>query len=158
MPIPVFRIVEYTDDGCELYECLNCSTRFEIRISPIWKFCPSCGVEFTDHLMDYREKKYRDDCPRTGRLEVCRFDIQELRPDIDHVSETCEKKWFLCDKSLGAKQAGSRLKMLRKQHEDYCEEMKDMKSLIADREYRIVKSRHDHEYQYSYEDYQPVAV
>jgi rRNA maturation endonuclease Nob1 len=42
MSIPQYRYVEYTDDGCSRYECLNCYCQFEVRDIP-WKYCPGCG-------------------------------------------------------------------------------------------------------------------
>jgi len=55
--IPKWRYVHYTDDGCALYQCLNCYKQWEGRSWPgythdgaftaVWKFCPYCGVEWT---------------------------------------------------------------------------------------------------------------
>jgi hypothetical protein len=36
-----WRLVEYTDDGCSLYECLQCEGRWESRSAPGW---------FTSHV------------------------------------------------------------------------------------------------------------
>jgi len=47
MSIPKWRYVEYTDDGCTVYQCLSCYDSIEGRFSPAdWKFCPYCGVEW----------------------------------------------------------------------------------------------------------------
>ena len=47
MSIPKWRHVEYTDDGCNVYQCLSCYDSIEGRFSPsYWKFCPYCGVEW----------------------------------------------------------------------------------------------------------------
>jgi hypothetical protein len=37
--------VEYTDDGCSIYQCLWCKCTFETRDNPEyqWNFCPKCG-------------------------------------------------------------------------------------------------------------------
>ena len=55
--IPKWRYVEYTDDGCAKYQCLNCYETWEGRSWPgytldgaftaIWKFCPHCGCQWT---------------------------------------------------------------------------------------------------------------
>lgn len=51
-----WRLVRYTDDGCSLFQCLNCKGRWESRGAPgftldevyhaDWKFCPICGVRW----------------------------------------------------------------------------------------------------------------
>jgi hypothetical protein len=40
-----YRYVEYTDDGCSIYQCLWCKCTFETRDNPEyqWNFCPKCG-------------------------------------------------------------------------------------------------------------------
>lgn len=49
------RSVEYTDDGCMVFQCLCCYGTFEIRghvychyTKPKWQFryCPKCGIRF----------------------------------------------------------------------------------------------------------------
>lgn len=36
MTFPYWRTVRYTDDGCSLYQCLNCKSRYEGRTAPGW--------------------------------------------------------------------------------------------------------------------------
>lgn len=49
MPIPTlagqYRRVRYSDDGCDIYQCLWCLGTVEIRDNPNygWNFCPKCG-------------------------------------------------------------------------------------------------------------------
>ena len=50
MSITKYRHMNYTDDGCDLYQCLNCYKTLEIRYIPDWKFCPMCGIEFSGQL------------------------------------------------------------------------------------------------------------
>lgn len=50
MPIPYFRYVEYTDDGCSIEQCLNCYQKWEGRGSHGWQFCPYCGTKWIDKL------------------------------------------------------------------------------------------------------------
>jgi len=53
MSLSKYRNVDYTDDGCTLYECLNCYKRWEARTNPEWsewKFCPTCGCEWEGEL------------------------------------------------------------------------------------------------------------
>ena len=49
MSVSRWRRVEYTDDGCSIYECLSCYKRWEARTNPSyeWKFCPYCASEWT---------------------------------------------------------------------------------------------------------------
>ena len=47
MPIPFYRDVRYTDDGCSIFECLTCKATWEWRggSGPV-RYCLFCGVEF----------------------------------------------------------------------------------------------------------------
>lgn len=40
-----WRNVNYTDDGCTLYQCLSCMNKFEGRTGPV-RFCTFCGTEW----------------------------------------------------------------------------------------------------------------
>jgi hypothetical protein len=47
MSIELWRYVKYTDEGCGLYQCLNCYKMWEGRDDPhYWNYCPHCGVEW----------------------------------------------------------------------------------------------------------------
>lgn len=54
MSIPKWRHVCYTDDGCDVYQCLNCYNEWESRTGPKcewkkeynWKHCPYCGCQW----------------------------------------------------------------------------------------------------------------
>lgn len=57
MSINCWRYVEYTDDGCALYQCLACYEQWEARTQPGWftvegeyrpafRFCPFCGTQW----------------------------------------------------------------------------------------------------------------
>lgn len=47
-----WRKRHYTDDGCTLYECLNCHCGWEGRDDPhLWNFCPHCGCEWVGQLI-----------------------------------------------------------------------------------------------------------
>ena len=42
-----WRYVDYTDDGCSIFECLYCHYKWESRTTPKdWKWCPVCGVKW----------------------------------------------------------------------------------------------------------------
>jgi hypothetical protein len=76
--IPQWRYIHYTDDGCALYECLQCKHKWEARSSPgyrmfdtheyvaTWQFCPACGVKWTgsprtdDNEIGPRRRRIRD--------------------------------------------------------------------------------------------------
>ena len=45
-----FRHIQYTDEGCDEYQCLSCYGKLEIRYINNWKFCPMCGIEFSGEL------------------------------------------------------------------------------------------------------------
>jgi hypothetical protein len=54
-----WRTVEYTDDGCSVYECLTCHAQWEARTSPEhshWRFCPVCGTHWHGALPLNRER------------------------------------------------------------------------------------------------------
>lgn len=60
MSIPKWRKVEYSDDGCSIYECLSCYKKWEARTDPEhaeWKLCPYCGTKWVGHI-DSDDKKY----------------------------------------------------------------------------------------------------
>jgi len=40
-----YRFVKYTDDGCDMHQCLNCKTHWEGRYVST-NFCSWCGIEF----------------------------------------------------------------------------------------------------------------
>jgi len=57
MSIPKWRVVEYTDDGCSIFQCLNCYDTWEGRTpagysdfdgtyTALWRFCPCCGIQW----------------------------------------------------------------------------------------------------------------
>jgi len=57
MSIPFWRNKTYTDDGCSIFQCLNCYNTWESRTSPenkMWKtgfkFCPCCGIEWDGEI------------------------------------------------------------------------------------------------------------
>jgi hypothetical protein len=57
MPIPTqagqYRRVRYSDDGCDIYQCLWCLNTIEIRDNPEWSkwnFCPKCGKSWFNRL------------------------------------------------------------------------------------------------------------
>ena len=54
--IPYWRTVRYTDDGCCIYQCLQCKAEWESRTGPgytdrgvyraHWHYCPYCGCQW----------------------------------------------------------------------------------------------------------------
>lgn len=49
--MPAFVEVDYTDDGCYIWECSECDRGIEGRGNyGSFKLCPYCGVEFTHNL------------------------------------------------------------------------------------------------------------
>lgn len=48
--IPKYRHMHYTDEGCDLYQCLSCYKQMEFRYCPEYNFCPICGVKWEGKL------------------------------------------------------------------------------------------------------------
>lgn len=113
MAIPKWRLVRGTDDGCSIYQCLNCKKEWEGRGNPKrgWKFCPYCGCQWNgqhicrEHCMPQWEYKLR------WRQGVLHFDAHERklidrfnklqRPQSDRcwIIENREVKfgkWYVC--------------------------------------------------------------
>ena len=42
--------MHYTDEGCDLYQCLSCYRQMEFRYCPEYNFCPMCGIEWDGRL------------------------------------------------------------------------------------------------------------
>jgi hypothetical protein len=45
MGLNKYRDVEYSDDGCEVYECMACKAQWEVRYFPT-AYCGNCGIKF----------------------------------------------------------------------------------------------------------------
>jgi hypothetical protein len=66
MPVPRWRVDRYTDDGCSVFQCLNCYKSWEGRCSPgythegiynaSWRFCPICGVEWKGPMRESEDE------------------------------------------------------------------------------------------------------
>ena len=48
--IPKYRHMHYTDEGCDLYQCLSCYSQMEFRYCPKYNYCPVCGVKWEGQL------------------------------------------------------------------------------------------------------------
>ena len=84
-----FRFLQYTDDGCSLFECLWCKKQVEIRDNPnYWCFCPHCGKSWFNRLecrgRDVPAWYYNKLLP-LGEDAVVRTTTQEC--------EVCSLKW-----------------------------------------------------------------
>lgn len=105
MSIPYWREVKYTDDGCSVYECLNCYSGWESRSAPwwsedgkkperkgVWNFCPVCGVKWIGQIIP-KEKKYFPYYRVYGhndRLYPCKFRIVSIYKDGTYISKDVE--------------------------------------------------------------------
>ena len=94
MSICRWRKIEYTDDGCTLYECLHCYQRFEGRFFlGDWKFCPYCGAEWKgEHEWLFYDDAYNIIEPARMREER---HVSKAEPSW-HV-ELQEMSLFKCD-------------------------------------------------------------
>lgn len=102
MSIPYWREKEYTDDGCSVFECLNCYCTWESRTPPWheyegkrsygvkWRMCPICGCLWVGKKTSEKVKYYPN--YNVGRLYPCRFKIVEVYKDTSgqHVYESRE--------------------------------------------------------------------
>lgn len=56
------REIEYTEDGCYLFECLWCHAQWEARTKG-FRFCPHCGIEWAERVSSdnirYKRSKFR---------------------------------------------------------------------------------------------------
>jgi hypothetical protein len=52
--IKKFRCIEYTDDGCSVYECLWCKASWEARYFPM-VYCGGCGIKFEGEIVKEQE-------------------------------------------------------------------------------------------------------
>ena len=83
MSIARFREVQYADDGCSIYQCLNCYEDWESRTTPqSWTFCPCCGIRWEGREIARRkgtEKwrwrllEYTRDADYTGPVDMPRY-------------------------------------------------------------------------------------
>lgn len=97
MSIPYWREVKYTDDGCSVYQCLNCYSEWEGRSAPwwsedgkkpdrkgVWNLCPVCGITWIGQIKPKEKLYYRYYQPYgrgTGRLYPCKFKIVAVYTD-----------------------------------------------------------------------------
>jgi hypothetical protein len=54
--------VTYTDDGCSIYQCLECKAQWESRGNPEsghWRFCPVCGTSWRGRMPNDDEASER---------------------------------------------------------------------------------------------------
>lgn len=68
-----WRKVEYTDDGCTVYECLKCKAGWESRSDPEWgkwQFCPCCGTKWDGQLKWDENAKYEKHRLRNSAKQV----------------------------------------------------------------------------------------
>lgn len=78
-----YRRVRYTDDGCDIYQCLWCLGTIEIRDDPHygWNFCPKCGKSWFQRL-DCRDHEvprwYYDRWGNRGSNELVRLPGNEI--------------------------------------------------------------------------------
>lgn len=103
MSIPYWREVQYTDDGCSVYQCLTCYSKWEARSAPwwsedgqkpvgkkgIWNLCPVCGVEWVGQIIPKEKKYFKYYQPygrKTGRLYPCKFRIVSVYKDGTYIS------------------------------------------------------------------------
>lgn len=99
MGVPFWREVEYTDDGCSIFQCLFCKAKWEARTSPgYYRYkcgkCDCCvaGKYLTDGTSCYGQKEFKAYCPFFVYCPCCgiRWDGQMHRPE-NHRKAKIEK-------------------------------------------------------------------
>jgi len=94
MSIPAWRKIEYTDDGCYVYQCLNCYKSWEGRTSPewgSWNFCPVCGVNWTHEIKDEEDKIYKRRSYKYSKLDRA----AEVTLEVKHYQEAGDYECFI---------------------------------------------------------------
>jgi len=81
MSIPMWIKKDYTNDGCSIYQCLNCYKSWEARTNPEysnWKYCPVCGIIWTQEKKserpEWKSKRWVND---EEPLNPCQFIIEK---------------------------------------------------------------------------------
>jgi len=140
MSISMWFVKDYTDDGCSIYQCLNCYNVWESRTSPKyakWKYCPVCGIEWTQEKKserpEWKEKRWVND---EEPLNVCEF-IIEKRQVLDSDEKTEWKQESECRFYIRSKaDALYYIEDLRQKEQKFREEYPDWGTRS---EYRISK-------------------
>jgi hypothetical protein len=89
MSISAVRCIGYKHDGVSEYQCLNCYERWDSETPPfredwggaiwrIWKYCPHCGIEWSQHKSSKREPE--DQYEAWQRVETRSFEESEKSP------------------------------------------------------------------------------
>lgn len=138
MSIPYWREVEYTDDGCSEFQCLNCYETWESRTTPKkWKLCPICGCHWIGQQQKCnREKYWRND--NTKRLNVCKFKIVEVYRDSS-VDPIYENRTEHFNSGLDYTQAVRMLKDFRERQEEFDSENPIFKDNYISLSYHVEK-------------------
>jgi len=141
MSIPMWLNKDYTDDGCSIYQCLNCYNSWESRTNPKyakWKYCPVCGIEWTQEKEserpEWKKKRWVND---EEPLNICEFIIEKRQ-----VSDNGEATEWGQDSECCYLYIRNRLdalnyiKELRRKEQEFREEFPDWEGRS---EYRISK-------------------
>lgn len=92
-----WRMIQYTDDGCELYQCLHCYNSWEARTNPKWgkwKFCPVCGTRWDGQLKKNEKTKYYPYDTSVGiSCGVWKFQVSEIGKFEDSNYDDSERVW-----------------------------------------------------------------
>lgn len=138
--IPFWRMVKYTDDGCAIFQCLNCYKGWESRTGPIsfdaqynWVFCPYCGIQWKGEKENSINKweKFCEDRPmesarafanRLNHSKTIEWQIQERL--CDHKDGRIIEDWHnttksFCSISFPRELALSKLRELRREEAEY---------------------------------------
>lgn len=130
MSVPHWRYVHYTDDGCAIYQCLNCYNKWESRTAPGW-YNPFMGVDepvegcmsFTQgdtikYYVKRDEPLYQEgwkfcphcacewdgaivpDCDNDRMLQGRRLRVYRLERDLPYRSSESDWYWVIQDREV----------------------------------------------------------
>ena len=91
MSIPGVRCVGHKYDGVSEYQCLNCYERWHSETPPfsegydgkiyiMWKYCPHCGIEWSQHKSSKRDREPDIEYEVWQKVETRRYKELENSP------------------------------------------------------------------------------
>ena len=91
MSISAVRCIGHKYDGISEYQCLNCYESWDSETPPfredrdgtiyvVWKYCPHCGIEWSQHKSSKRDHETDDQYEAWQRVATRSFEESENSP------------------------------------------------------------------------------